>query len=215
MNNQIIYLISGLGADRRMFERLSLPNFRLKHIEWIIPKPQESMEAYAKRLVEQIIDENPILVGLSFGGIMAMEIAKQIPTKKIILLASAKTKYEIPFYYRWLGMLRLNKIAPTSLLMQVIPITYWFFGIKNQEEKELLRAVIKDSNKEIYAWAIDKILNWENTTLHPNLKHIHGGGDRILPLRFIKADKIIKKGGHLMTLNQAEEISKEIIDFLQ
>jgi pimeloyl-ACP methyl ester carboxylesterase len=214
--NKTIYFLSGLGADERVFQYLELPNYTLKHIRWIEPTAfQESMEDYAKRLLEQIEGENPILLGLSFGGMMAMEIAKQIPTSKIILISSAKTKHEVPFYYRWLGKLRINRILPTSILMNVNIITYWFFDMKTKSEKDLLKAIVKDSSKNFYTWAVDKILHWKNTIIHQNLKHIHGTTDRILPLKLIKADKIIQKGGHLMTLNKSKEISKEILDFLQ
>jgi hypothetical protein len=32
---------------------------------------------------------------------MAVEVSKQIDAEKVILIASAKTKKEIPFYYRF------------------------------------------------------------------------------------------------------------------
>ncbi len=208
--------MSGLGADERMFQFLDLPNYTLKHIRWIEPiNFQESIETYAIRLLEQIEGENPVIVGLSFGGMVAMEIAKQIPVRKIILIASAKTQSEIPFYYKILGKMQINKILPVNLLKKVNVITYWFFGVTEEKEKKLLKSVIENTSSSFLRWAIDKILNWKNTTLHPNLKHIHGTWDKILPLRFIKADTIVQKGGHLMTLNKSKEISKEILDFLQ
>lgn len=214
--NKTIYFLSGLGADERMFQFLKLPNYTLKHIRWVEPiNFDEKIESYAKRLLEQIEDENPVIIGLSFGGMVAMEIAKQIPVKKIILLASAQTYHQIPFYYKILGKLYINKILPIHLLKKVNVFTYWFFGVKKEQDKKLLKSVIENTSSNFLKWAIDTILHWKNTTIHPNVKHIHGSSDRILPLKFIKTDKIIRNGGHLMTLDKYEEISKEILDFLQ
>jgi esterase/lipase len=47
----------------------------------------EDISHYAQRLSARI-EPNSILIGLSFGGIVAIEIAKHIPSK-IILVSSA------------------------------------------------------------------------------------------------------------------------------
>ncbi|HNC31654.1 MAG TPA: alpha/beta hydrolase, partial [Cyclobacteriaceae bacterium] len=86
-----VYLIPGLGADRRVFQYLNLAEHSISHISWIEPLPNESIEQYAGRLTEQIKSPDPILVGVSFGGMIAVEIAKQIKTNKIILISSART----------------------------------------------------------------------------------------------------------------------------
>ena len=109
-----IFIFSGLGADQRVFQKLDFSGFDVTFVNWIIPFEKETIEHYAARLLDQISGKNPILVGLSFGGIMAVEVAKQIETKKIILIASAKTKDEIPFYFQIAGKLNLQKLLPTS-----------------------------------------------------------------------------------------------------
>jgi len=95
-----LYLLSGLGADRRVFDFLDLHGFKLIHIEWIKPLDDEKIESYARRLLDQIKSTRPTLVGVSFGGIIAIEIAKQVETNEVILISSATTKAAIPFRYR-------------------------------------------------------------------------------------------------------------------
>jgi surfactin synthase thioesterase subunit len=75
-----IYLISGLGADRRVFKKLVFPtDFELIYLDWITPEPAESLEAYAARLALNIDTSAPFyLIGLSFGGMLATEIAKKL-----------------------------------------------------------------------------------------------------------------------------------------
>ena len=173
-----LYLFSGLGADEKFFQGLDFQHFTPIFIKWEVPDGKETIEEYATRLLDQITMPRPILIGLSFGGIMAVEVAKQIETEKVVLISSAKTKKEIPFYYRFAGSLGLHQ----QTLIETEP------------------AFLK--------WAIDKVAHWANETLIPGIFHIHGARDRILPLRFVDCDQTIKNGGHLMVLNKSEELNK-------
>ena len=64
-----VYFISGLGADRRAFERIQLPpQFSVHHLDWIEPRKDESLNDYAMRLGEGIDTTKPFaLVGLIHG----------------------------------------------------------------------------------------------------------------------------------------------------
>lgn len=86
-----IYLLSGLGADKSAFNFIDLSDFNANHIEWVNPAENEQIENYAKRLSKQIQTDNPIVIGVSFGGIMAIEIAKLVKTEKIIVISSVKS----------------------------------------------------------------------------------------------------------------------------
>lgn len=110
-----LYIFSGLGVDERVSKNIDFTGFNVTFINWIKPIPTENIEDYAKRLTTQIHTEKPVLIGLSFGGMMAVEVAKLISTQRIILIASAKTYTEIPFYFRWLGYLKMHKIIPTQI----------------------------------------------------------------------------------------------------
>ena len=131
-----IYIISGLGADKRMFQNFSFEGFEVVHIDWDLPLENETLQNYALRISENIKDENAILIGLSFGGIISVEISKIKKFKKVFLLSSAKTKFEIPFYYRFLGKLNLLRMIPSSILKKVNSLTYLVFGAKTNFEKK-------------------------------------------------------------------------------
>ena len=205
-----IYLFSGLGADYRVFEKLDFSSFNITYINWIIPEKAESIVSYAYRISNQIKTENPILIGLSFGGLVAIEVSKHIKTEKIILLASAKTKLEIPFYYKLAGKLQLHKLIPARIFKSANFLSYWFFGINNKSEKLLLKNILKDTDASFLKWALNEIVNWENIKVEANLIHIHGSSDRILPIKYINVDFKVKNGGHFMTLNKDIELSNLI-----
>lgn len=205
-----IYVLSGLGADKRVFKYLDFSSCEVTFIDWIIPLDKETIEEYAKRLSKQITSPKPIIIGLSFGGMMAVEIGKLLETEKIIVIASAKTKNEIPFYYKLAGSLKLHKLLPTKLMKQANIFSYWLFGISSTEDKKLLSAILHDTDEAFLKWAIEIIVTWKNNYIPINTKHIHGTWDRILPIRFVKCDIRIQSGGHFMTINKFEQLNVEI-----
>jgi pimeloyl-ACP methyl ester carboxylesterase len=206
-----IYLISGLGADARIFQNIDFENlqyFKDKqplepvHIHWISSEKNETIAEYARRLSAQITTENPIVLGVSFGGIMAAEIAKQLPCAHIILVATVKTRSEIAFLYRFLGALKLHKILPMALYKYANPVTNWFFGMKTNEEKVLLKNILQDTDTAFLRWAIDAVLTWQNETPPENCTHFHGTNDHIFPIKNLETQHIsVENGGHLMVFN--------------
>jgi len=210
-NMKELFLISGLGADKRVFNFLNLSLYIVHYIEWIDPGTHESIEEYAKKISMQIDIEKPILVGISFGGMIAVEIGKQIETEKIILISSARSKKDLPpnFLAR---KLKLHTLIPARILKKSNAILFWFFSVKSKTEKKLLRSIIKDTDEKFLKWAIDKIVTWENEIELNNIVRIHGTSDRLIP--FTTADYTIEDGGHLMIMNRATEIDKIIKDVI-
>jgi pimeloyl-ACP methyl ester carboxylesterase len=210
-----ICIFTGLGADERVFHKINFENYHVIHIKWIKPLQKESIEAYALRLTQQITIINPILVGLSFGGMMAVEVAKHISTEKIILISSSKSKTEIPFYYKLAGKMRLHKIIRARFLVRANKITNKIFSVRSSEDKKIISSMMAASDVVFLNWAIDKIVHLQNEVVHKNLTHIHGSADRILPIRFVSADIVIKGGTHLMILNKAAEVQQKILDAIK
>lgn len=203
-----IYLFSGLGADERAFQNLDLHGFNPVFIRWIPPLSKEAIEEYAKRLIHQIRDPEPVLVGYSFGGIMAIEIGKLLHTKQIIIMASVKTRAELPPYFRAGSHFPVHRLIPAWLIKSPFFFYNWLFGAKAIADKKLLKAIIRDTDPVFLKWAMDRILSWENQTVHDNLIHIHGESDRVLPYRYVRPDIAIANGSHLMVLTKAAELSR-------
>ena len=207
-----IYCISGLGADKRVFTKLQFKGYQPIHLEWLSPEKAESLADYAKRLANNIEEEKPILIGLSFGGIVAVEIAKQIAVEKLILISSVKTTSENPWYFRLFSWFPLHLLIPfKSLLWAVYWLINWFFSLETLAERQLLRAILVDTNANFLKWAINRVVLWRNEIIPQNTYHIHGTGDRIFPFSFVQPDVTVEKGGHLMIMNRAEKVS-QIVD---
>jgi pimeloyl-ACP methyl ester carboxylesterase len=203
-----IYVFSGLGADERVFSKIDFGQNVTSYINWIVPLKDEAIENYALRISSQITEKLPVLVGISFGGIMAQEVAKLIDYQRLILLASIESKSELPWYLRLIGLFKFDIILPAFILKSHNFITNWAFGINSKENKILLKAILADTNPVFLKWAIRKILSWQQTEKLKNTLCIHGTEDRILPIIASKKyDFKVEDGGHFFTLTHASEIN--------
>lgn len=207
-----VYLIPGLGADRRVFQYLNLSEHSISHISWIEPLPNESIEQYAGWLTEQIKSPDPILIGVSFGGMIAVEIAKQIKANKIILISSARTQHEIPLHFKLLGRTGIQNILPASWWKRPNRLLYYFFGIQTVQERALLSEILRDTDSRFLRWALHQIVHWKNELTPENGILIHGSADRLFPNS--QADITIPGGGHFMIVNRAAEISAQLKQIL-
>lgn len=182
-------------------------NHEAVYLEWLIPNAHESLQSYAKRLSGKINNNEPfILVGLSFGGMVATEISKFLSPEKIILIASISSPEQLPKYYRLASLLRLYRIVPVSVIKST-SLLKRFFTTESEEDKTLLRDMVKKTDPTFIRWAMEAILHWRTDTVPPAITHIHGNADRILPLRNTHPTHAISNAGHLMILNRAPEIN--------
>ncbi|MFD3000740.1 alpha/beta hydrolase [Pontibacter toksunensis] len=204
-----IYLISGLGADWRMFRLLKLPEqFGKQYVEWIPPKSiDEPLPDYANRLKQLLPEPDPILIGLSYGGVVAIELAKILKPRKTIIISSLATRHALPWYYRALGSMKLQRWVPLKVLQSGMPLAPWFFGAHTRPNKKLLKEVILDIDELFLRWSLGQLLDWQQEEVLPGLVHIHGTADRVLPLYDRPGLIKVPGGEHLMVLHQPGEIS--------
>lgn len=210
MSNKHIYLISGLGADERVFSRLEFPaGYEVHFLPWIQPlNQQEPIGEYALRMTRRIQHPNPVMLGLSFGGMMSIEIARHIPVEKVILLSSVKQKQELPPYYNGVARMLLDNLPDKVLFQKRQFIVRLFMQSKSEEEKALLRDYMTKKDYSYIRWALQAILQWQNEWVPEATIHIHGSSDRPFPRRYVKPTHTIVNGGHFMVMNRAAEISR-------
>jgi len=201
-----VYFINGICCDERTFSFLDLSFCQPQFVQWLPSLPKETLAQYAERLFAAIDDDEAILVGLSFGGMIATEIAKRHPGVKAILLSSAKTSAEIPPILKFWRYIPFYELFGDLLIKNSAAIVIKITGIKGKEQKQVQREILKTTNGEFTRWAIHVIVNWKNNVVPPNITHIHGTTDKILPVKNVKADHVIYNGEHLMVMNEVEKI---------
>jgi pimeloyl-ACP methyl ester carboxylesterase len=212
-----IYCLSGLGADKRIFHHIEIPGIVLVHLEWLQPlQKNETIHQYAIRLSGFIEDENPVLIGVSFGGMMAIEIAKYIPVRAVILVSSIKSTSELPRWMKILGKCHAEYLLPRVPLKSIGPLRLirplqnYFLGASTGEEIAIANEFRDNVDPRYLKWSIRQIFNWNNSWLPEKLFHIHGDNDKLFPLKYIKPSHIIHHGGHFMIMSQCREVSRAI-----
>lgn len=201
-----VYFISGLGADETVFQFLDLPQ-ETHFLPWLKPAPDEPLAHYAARMKETYIPPGSIVIGMSFGGMLATEIARQNPDLLSILISSVKTKKEFPAIFNLGKYIPLHKWVPAGLQRWSMHRLAFLFGVHSPEAKKIYHTIISHSDVQFNAWAIEAMLAWQNADTPPNCISIHGTADKILPFKNVHADYVIQKGEHLMIINQAKEIA--------
>lgn len=203
-----IYGISGLGADKRVFKYLKL-NCEFVPIDWIPPLKKESIESYSLRLSE-VIDTNEEfgILGVSFGGLVATEISKRLNPKLTILISTAEMHQELRNIYRFFGKMGIINLLPKQLFNPPRFLAHWIFGTQN---KQLLNAILDDTDLGFAKWAVGELLTWKNTEKIKNtcLK-IGGTKDKLIPPSPSENTILIENGAHFMIVDRAEEISEII-----
>lgn len=204
-----VYFISGLGADKRAFKKITLPDsFTPIHIDWIQPLKNETLMDYSLRLAQKIDTSQPfVLIGLSFGGIVVCELTKVLYPVKSIIISSVASNAQIPWYYKVIGKLGIHNLIPTAVFKSSNPITRWAFGAKTKEEKEILKQILSGINEQYLRWSINAIVKWNNDVVPNNIFHLHGTEDNIFPIRFTKPTVQINGGRHFMVISKHREVN--------
>ena len=210
-----VYFIPGIGADYRLFTHIRLPEgYTPSHIHWIDPFDKEKLSDYAFRLSEQIDRSEPfILVGLSLGGMMAVEIAKRIPPVCTIIISSIPVTTHLPRYFRFAGKLGMGKLIPASFLKAATAAKH-ALTMYPAANRRLMFDIIRAGDDRFIRWAITAVLEWENKEVPQPFYHIHGTRDEIFPISLTKPTHIVEKGDHMFVVSQPEIVNhllKEII----
>ena len=208
-----VYFLPGLAANSSIFKHIQLDTnvFEMHFLEWMIPFDDESISEYAIRFCKNINHENAILVGVSFGGIIAQEMNLVYDFKKIIIISSVKARHELPLHLQLAGKTKVYKLLPTSLFAQNIDLlSKYAFGKPIVKRLDLYKQYLSITDKRYLDWAIKQVVSWNQETSDPNLVHIHGDQDIIFPIENMKNCIIVEGGTHIMILNRYKWLNENL-----
>lgn len=199
-----VYFIPGMAASPSIFEHIKLPEDRFDcfFLEWFLPEKEESLPAYARRMSAHIAHERPALVGVSFGGIVAQEIARQIPVRKLIIISSVKSTAELPRKMLFARYTHVHKLLPTGLAANIKILAKYAFGETLTKRLQLYEKYLSVRDKRYLDWAIDQIVNWRQEKPLPGTIHIHGEKDPVFPVQYLSEYISIPNATHIAILNK-------------
>lgn len=202
----------GLAASPAIFERIKLPEDQFDTIllEWQLPLEAETLREYATRIAAKITRKNPVLVGVSFGGILVQEISKIIDVRKTIIISSVKCIGEYPRRFKIAKKTGAYKMLPLKLLLRVEDLAKFSFGAKVNERLKLYEKYLSVRDVGYLSWAIEQIMLWERTEPDEKVIHIHGDADEIFPPKYIKGFIPVKGGTHIMIINKFRWLNENL-----
>jgi pimeloyl-ACP methyl ester carboxylesterase len=212
MNKIPVYLMPGLAASTAIFERIVLPEdvFEIHLLEWEIPLDKESLADYAKRIAEKIKQPNPVLIGVSFGGILVQEMAKYIDARKVIIISSIKSNLEFPRRLKIAKTTKAYKLIPMSLLLNIENLAKFSFGEKINKRLKLYEKFLSVRDIGYLEWAVEKVILWDRIIVDENVIHINGDMDDVFPIKYIKNCIVVKGGTHVMILNKYRWLNENL-----
>ena len=207
-----VYFMPGLAASSLIFENISLPEdeFETVLLEWEKPFENETLLSYAQRMSKKIKHENPVLIGVSFGGILVQEMTKFITTRKVIIISSVKSNRELPTIMKFAKLTRIYKLLPTEMFLDLDQLTKFTFVKRVKERLPLYKKYLTVRDKQYVDWAIVQVLFWDRAEHDENTVHIQGSRDEIFPIKNIKNCIVVQGGTHIMILNRFKWFNKNL-----
>ncbi|MCO6148516.1 alpha/beta hydrolase [Flavobacterium sp. NRK1] len=208
-----VYFMPGLAASPKIFENIKLPEdrFEMFYLEWCLPLDDESIGGYAKRIAANIKHDNPVLIGVSFGGILVQEIAAIIKARKVIIISSVKCNTEFPRRMRFAKMTRAYRIFPTGMMQNVDWLAKIAVGNNMITRRlNLYEKFLSIRDKKYLDWALKTIILWDRTLPDETVVHIHGDADEVFPVKYIKNYIPVKGGTHIMIINKAKWLNENL-----
>ena len=207
----------GLAASSKVFENIKLDSkkYSLHRIDWIQPKKNESIKTYCVRLSKKIKHKNPVLLGVSFGGIIAQELDKIIKVKKLIIVSSVKSHKEYPILYKIARDYQLNNALPFGMFDNFIKFSLKLNINKLYKRIDLAERYLTERNEIYLEWAVWSLLNWKQEKYRPDLIHIHGDKDKVFPIENISKCIKIKGGRHEMIILKAKWFNENLPSLIE
>lgn len=211
-----VYLMPGMAAKATIFERIKLPEnqFKIYWLEWMMPEDNESLEAYAKRMILNIEHDNPVLLGVSFGGILVQEMSKFMKVRNLIVVSSVKSRHELPKRMKIAKFIKAYNYAPTQLLSNLDVLKKYAFTASISKRIDLYKSYLAVNDKHYLDWSLRELLLWNQEEPIANAIYIHGDKDAVFTQSCNGNSIIIKGGTHIMILTKYKWFNKHLPELI-
>lgn len=214
MTKAKIICIPGLAADHRLFVEQSEYFNEDLHCLALNRPDGETLTQYATQLGESLSDENNILVGVSFGAQLALEIARSYPekVKKVFVISSHPHSdiYTATFTLQTKVLQLLPNWFVKSFFILSSPVFALLDGLSLKHTKKII-AMAVSCDMDFFRWAVNACTKWSFTaedlkSLQDKVVRIHGEKDWVIPVEG-KVDHLITGGTHLIVYKNADQIN--------
>lgn len=207
-----VYLMPGMAANPSIFKHIHLSEtqFELHLLQWFVPSKNMSLSEYALKMTEEVKHKDPVLLGVSFGGMLVQEMARYLEPRKVIVVSSVKDASELPKRMQFAKYTKIHKLLPTGIVNNVELLAKYAFGETVTKRLALYEEYLSIRDKTYIDWAIDQIVNWKPGYCPDGLIHIHGEKDNVFPIAYIKDCIPVKHGTHTMIIHRAKWFNEHL-----
>ncbi len=213
-----LVLFSGMGADARMYARLARLIPDLVVAPWLRPPVAPSLEAYARDYLERgVVSSGDCIGGSSFGGMLALEIARHAPMRGVALLGSCRDVHAIPAYVRALAPLaRMLPNRAFRLPDAAIPLLWLKMGLRHRAERTCFATMLRSMPPQFIRWCCHAALVWPGVS-EPGcpVLHLHGSDDHIMPPGRVHPDQVLAGAGHVVAMTHAPQVAAAMVTWLR
>jgi pimeloyl-ACP methyl ester carboxylesterase len=217
-----LILLPGLGGSPDLFaeqkrhfgDRLLLPRPPAAF-------PEESLAGYAARWARLLkadgaFDRPFVIGGISFGGQLALEMARWGPVRPeaVVLIAANRTSASIHSEFRQRA--RLGRLLPSWAVKAGLKVALrWFISRErlSREHADLLRRMASQARVDLLLWGAKAACDWQFTeedvaSLGVPVFQIHGEDDWVIPLFPAHPDLVVAGAGHLLPFTHARTVNE-------
>lgn len=208
----------GMAASPSIFENIKLDKERYEmfYLEWKLPFKQETLQEYVARVSQDIKHDHPILIGVSFGGIIVQELSQIMPTRKVVIISSVKCNKEFPKPMKLAKLTKVYKLFPTALFQNIDKVVPYVFNQEtNQSKAKLYEKYLSVRDTVYLEWSLEQIILWDREIPDPKVIHIHGSKDEIFPIKYISDCIVVEGGTHAMIINKFRWLNKNLPELLK
>ena len=225
-----LVFIPGMMCDSRLFQP-QISEFSKQYLVCITPVSySDSIEKISLEILRQL-PQKFTLIGLSMGGILAMEIIKKVPERvmKIVLMdTNFKPETEEIKSRRFPQIKLVNEGLLVDVMCKQIQNNYLRTDRKNKKVFDLCLSMANDLGKEVFINQSKALATRKDYT--PTLKNIKvpsliicGEYDRLCPIKVHREMEslidnstleIIPDAAHLPTLEQPAYLNKILTKWL-
>lgn len=217
-----LILFPGLGANEKLFEKIKTDFKDLVIPEWIAPASDESLADYSKRFFKNLkIKPQDSIGGISFGGQIALEMARVHKVKAVFLISSQRSSEETsPTFLFQEKILRNFPDKAVKAGLKNVGIGLFKKKEKLQEQEvQWLSDMIDDMDVSFFRWSSRVAAQWKYR-FNPDdfscpVHQIHGRNDFIIKIKEWPNVHYIEDGMHLINYSHPKEISSWIKKGLQ
>ncbi|VGO17917.1 hypothetical protein PDESU_06519 [Pontiella desulfatans] len=219
MGKSPVIMLSGMGADARVFKKQLEAIPQMSVPKWIEPQPGESLRDYAGRFAKRIDPGMPCHIGgASFGGFVALEMVRHLHVAGCFLVGSVRVPEELPRGFKVLnGIPGVAGAVPFEVAALLGKAALLSTGRDSQAHHAELMKQLADSDAAFLRWACRAVLGWSGApdTGDTPIHQIHGSADVVLPVRNTRPDVVVPGAGHALSMSHPDEVTEFILKRIQ